>query len=121
MSAGYGEFEFEPELKVQFESKIEGLLSGTTDYNHFEITNIGPHGQGFEATAQIYFPGKVESLYLRTDASAEKITDLSASFRLPGTSPDDDPPEEEPVDPKRREANPGEGTGRKQEPADGDY
>jgi hypothetical protein len=104
VSAGYGELG--PEIKGQFESKIEGLLSGNTDYHHFEITNIEPYDHGLEATARVYFPDKVESLYLRTDSSAEEITELSMSFPLPGTSPDD-LPKKEPVDPpKRRKAKP---------------
>jgi hypothetical protein len=123
VSAGFGELR--PELMGQFQSKIEGLLSGETnvmgtsgwhlkgsgDYNHFEITNIEPYGHGYEATAQVYFPDKVESLYIRTDSSAEKITELSMGFPLPGTSPDDQP-KKEPVDPKRRRAKPGKGTGK---------
>jgi hypothetical protein len=128
VSAGYGEVQ--PGIKIQLESKIEGLLSGETymmgvsawqsdilaNYSHFEITNIEPHGHGYEATAQVYFPDKVENLYLRTDSSAEEITELSMGFPLPGTSPDD-LPKEEPVDPPRRTSKPGKGTGEKQEPA----
>jgi hypothetical protein len=120
VSSAYGGFE--PELLGQFESKIEGLLSGKTDmmgasvwhpksldsYQHFEITNIEPYGHGFEATAQVYFPDKVESLYMRTDSSAEEITELSMGFPLPGTSPDDSP-ERESVDPKRRKPKLGKG------------
>jgi hypothetical protein len=128
VSSGYGEFE--PELKGQFESKIEGLLSGNTNvigasgwhpkslgsYSHFEITNIEPYSHGFEATAKVYFTNKVESLYLRTDSSAEEITEVSMGFPLPGTGPDDSP-KKEPVDPKRRRPKPGKGTGKKQGPA----
>jgi hypothetical protein len=118
VSAGYGELQ--PELKGQLESKIEGVLSGkisvtgvsvwqpksVANYSHFVITNIEPHGHGYEATAQVHFPDKVENLYLRTDNSAEEITELSLGFRLPGTAPDD-PQGTEPVDPPRRTPKPG--------------
>lgn len=127
MSAGYGELE--PELKGQFESKIENVLSGEThvtgaagwhpktfhSYHRFEITNIEPHGNGFEATAQVYFLDRVESLYLRTDSSVEEITELSMGFPLPGTSPDD-LGEKEPEEPKRRKPKPVKGTRKKQGP-----
>jgi len=123
VSAGYGELR--PELKGQFESKVEGLLSGKTNmmgesvwnpkslggYSHFEITNIEPYGQGLAATARVYFPDKVERLHLWTDSSADKIVEVALGFRLPGTG--DDPPEEEPVDPPRRTPNRGKGTGKK--------
>lgn len=131
VSAGYGELE--PELKGHFESKIEDLLSGKIDvlgisawhpksvanFSHFEITDIEPNAHGYDATAQVFFPGTVANLYLRTDHSVEKIIQLSLGFPLPGTSPDD-PPEEEPVDPPRRTPEPGKGTGRKQGPVDPD-
>jgi hypothetical protein len=124
VSSAYGEFE--PELLGQFESKIEGVLSGETNmmgasvwhpkglgsYQHFKITNIEPHGHGFEAIAQVYFPDKVENLYMRTDSSAGEITELSLGFPLPGTSPDDSP-EREPVDPKRRNPKPSKGKKKK--------
>lgn len=117
-----------------------GLLSGKTNmmgasgwhptgvgsYHHFEITNIQPYSHGFEATAKVYFRDKVESLYLRTDSSADNITDVSMGyplpgtssmgFRLPGTGPDDSPKKES-VDPKRRRPRPGKGTGKEQGPA----
>jgi len=124
VSSAYGEFE--PKLLGQFESKIEGLLSGNSNmmgasvwrpkssssYQHFEVTNIEPYGHGFEATAQVYFPDKVERLYMRTDSSAEEIIELSLGFPLPGTSPDDSP-ERESVDPKRRNPKPGKGKKKK--------
>lgn len=118
MSAEYEEFR--PELRFQFESKIHGLLSGEANtpgasgsrsnnlgaYQRVEITKIEHYGNGLEATAQVYFPGKVENLYLRTDSLAEKIIELSMGFPLPGTSPDETS-ETEDEEPKRRKRRKG--------------
>ena len=118
MSASY--WESRPELKGQLERKIEGILSGTTGmtgasqwshqevvkYSHFEITNITQFSAGLETTANVYFPGEVKNLVLKTDVSGEEINDFAIGLPLPG--PPHSTRKKVPKTPKRRNPKQGE-------------
>lgn len=123
MSSAYGELR--PELKVQLENHIKGMLSETfsqseaggsmttfPSYTHFQIVKIRPLAYEIETTAKVHFNNKIEDLIMRTDLSGAnvtglytKIAGLSMGPPSPGThvepletvpeEPEDYPPEED--------------------------